>query len=298
MQSQKVVARSLAVVLGAVASAAVVATAGAAPASTWRVTLTTNRAGDSDIYSMNANGTNVRKLTNTKGFDGAGPASPNGRKMLFYRNQGGVWVMNADGSGKRDLTPNRGWNAPGGWSPDGRKIVFASNRDGNNEIYVMNADGTGQRNLVPSPSSQEYAAGWSPDGRTILFVTDRDHNWEIYAVNADGSDPRNLTRNPGNDGGVGGVVGAGWSPDGRKIVFTSTRDSHDKDNPDLFVMNADGSGVRNLTHAPGAEFLLSWSPDGRKLAFGRLPLQPRWSFFVMNADGSGVHKVNWSLPSR
>src|SRR4029077_20468146 len=100
---------------------------------------------------------------------------------------------------------------------------------------------------------------------TILFVTNRDGNWEIYAMNADGSDPRNLTRDPGNDGGLGGTAGATWSPDGRKIAFTSTRDSHDDDNPDLYVMNPDGSGIRKVTHTSGVEYLLSWSPDSRKI---------------------------------
>ena len=261
---------------------------------TWRIALTSNREGDSEIYAMNADGTGVRRLTHTNGYDGAGAWSPDGRTMLFYRNQGGVWVMNADGSGKRNLTTNQAFNAAGGWSPDGRKIVFTTNRDGNNEIYVMNADGSGQRNLLPSPSSQEFAGNWSPDGKTIIFITDRDGNWEIYAANVDGSNPRNLTRSPGIDGRGGGFA---LSPDGQRIVFSSTRDTRDQDNPELYVMNAEGNGVRRLTHTPGVEFPLSWSPDSKRIAFGRFPLEPRWAFFVMNADGSGVKKVNWSLPA-
>jgi TolB protein len=292
MQPPKFIAGGLLVALGTLA---VVAAAGGAPtAAKWRIALTTNREGDSEIYSMNADGTGVRRLTNTHGFDGAGPWSPDGRRMLYYRNQGGVWVMNADGSGKRNLTPNAGFNAPGGWSSDGRKIVFTSHRDGNNEVYVMDADGSRQHNLLPSPSSQEFANGWSRNGR-ILFLTDRDGNWELYSVDANGSDPRNLTRDPGNDGRDLGA--AMWSPDGSKIAFTSTRDTRDNNNAEVYVMNADGSGIRRLTHAPGVESLVGWSPDGRKIAFSRFPSKPRWAFFVMNANGSGVHQVNWSLPA-
>jgi TolB protein len=296
MKLSKPVVVSLAA-LGLVAAAA--GSIAASPAKApWRIALTTNREGDSDIYSMNADGTNARRLTRTPGYDGARAFSPDGRKLLYYRNQGGVLVMNADGSGKRNLTPNQAYNSPGDWSPDGRKIVFTSNRDGNNELYVMNADGTGQRILSPSPSSEEGNPVWSPHGREIAFVTDRDGNGEIYAVDADGSNPRNLTRSPRNDGDVPGGHGLLWSPDGHKIVFASTRDTHDEDNFELYAMNADGSSVQRLTHSPGVEFLLSSSPDGRKIAFGKYPVKPRWAFFVMNADGSGVRKVDWPLPHR
>ena len=281
--------------LAALALVYVGAVAAAPAKAPWRIALTTNRAGDSDIYSMGADGTDVRQLTRTPGFDGAGPFSRDGLKLQYYRNQGGVWVMNADGTGKRNLTPNQGFNAPGGWSPDARRILFTSSRDGNNEVYVMNASGSGQRILVTAPSSQEFAAGWSPNGRTILFVSDRDKNWEIYAADADGSNVRNLTRSPGIDGRASGVL---WSPDSRRIAFVSTRDTRDQDNPELYVMNADGTGIRRLTHLPGDKWLLSWSSDGRKIAFGRYPDKPRWAFWVMNADGTGMRKVTWSLPGK
>jgi len=284
---------SLALLTAAVGSIA------AAPATgPWRIALTTDRQGDSDIYAMDADGTHVRKLTRTPGYDGFGPFSPDGRKLLFYRNQGGVWVMNANGSGKRDLTPGPAHNSPGGWSQDGRRIVFSSNRDGNGEIYVMNADGSRQRKLAPSPSSNEDTPVWSPNGATIAFVTDRDGNPEVYAMDADGGNARNLTRGPRNDGGVPGGRGLLWSPDSRRIVFASTRDTHDEDNPELYVVNADGSGLRRLTRLPGLEIPLSWSPDGRRIAVSRSPSKPRWAFWTMNPDGGGMRKVTWMLPPR
>jgi Tol biopolymer transport system component len=265
----------------------------------WKIALTTNREGDSEIYSMSSNGTHVRRLTHSPRYDGAGPWSPDGRKLLFYSQRtgnGDVWVMNADGSGQLRLTRNRAWDGPGGWSPDGRKILFTSARDGNGELYVMNADGSGQRNLLPSPSSQEWAGSWSPDGRQIVFSTDRDGNWEIYVMNADGSNVRNVTHSAGNDGG-NPFAGAAWSTDGR-IIFASTRDTRDQDNPELYSIDGTGSNLRRLTRTVGAEGLVSISRDGSKLAISRYPVKPRWAFFVMNANGTSMHKVNWSLPQR
>ena len=116
-------------------------------------------------------------------------------------------------------------------------------------------------------------------------------------MNADGSDPRNLTRHPLDDGGHGGRVRlvAGRSQD----RLREHRDTRDKDNPELYVMNADGSGQRQADADRRRTKLCSrWSPDGRRIAFGRFPTKPRWAFFVMNADGSGVRKVTWSLPGK
>lgn len=264
----------------------------ASPAATpWKILLTSNREGDSEIYSMNADGSGARRLTRTPGFDGFASWSPDGRKILYHSQDrrsgriGGV-VINADGSGKRWLPSN------GSWSPDGRRIVFGSNRDGNGEIYVMNADGSGQRIVVAIPSSNELGPQWSPDGQTIAFATDRDGNREIYAMDVDGTNQRNLTRHPLRDLEDG--TRFFWSPNGRKIAFTTNRDR----NTELYVMNADGSAQRRLTRTREYEDLLGWSPDGNKIAFQRFPAEPRWAFFVMNADGTGVRKVNWALPRR
>ena len=266
----------------------------------WRIALASNREGGSVIYSMNADGTGVRRLVRSTKAQVPGPWSPDGTKLLVYRNPGDVFVIDADGSGERNLTRNPAFDCCGSWSPDGRQIAFVTNRDGNNELYVMNADGGGQRILTASPSSEEIPAAWSPDGRSIAFATDRDGNWEIYAVDADGSNPRNLTRNPLSDGNESGFA---WSPDGRRIVFGTNRDRNrarpgGKVSTELWMMNADGSGQHRLTRTPESEGVLGWSPDGRQIAFVRFPSTPRWAFFVMNADGSGVRQVNWALPAK
>jgi Tol biopolymer transport system component len=257
----------------------------------WKILLSSDREGDSELYSVNADGTGAVRLTYTPGVDGFASYSPDGRKILYHRQDrrtgriGGV-VMNADGSGKRWLPSN------GSWSPDGRKIVFSSGRDGNGEIYVMNADGSEQRRIVAIPSSHEFSPEWSPDGRTIAFATERDGNREIYAMDVDGRNQRNLTRHPLRDLEYGDRFR--WSPDGRRIAFTTNRDR----NTELYVMNADGSGQHRLTRTQEHESLLGWSPDGSKLAFRSEPVKPRSAFFLMNADGSGLRKVTWALPKK
>jgi TolB protein len=278
---------TIAVVAVAALALAGFGTVAASPAKApWRIALTSNREGDSEIYVVNSDGASARRLTHSPGWDGFPAWSPDGRKIL-YGGRAGAFVVNPDGTGRRKKP------AAGSWSPDGRRIAFFSNQEGNNEIYVVNVDGTGWKNLSQSPSSQDIDPQWSPDGKQIAFVTDRDGNREIYVMNADGSDPRNLTNHPLRDG-EDGQYGPLWSPDGRKLMFTTNRDR----NVEIYAMNADGSGLRRLTRTKGYDTPLSWSPDGRRIAFRSEPVKPRWAFYVMNSDGTGVRKVDWSLPGK
>ena len=110
----------------------------------------------------------------------------------------------------------------------------------------------------------------SPDGTRIAFTSSRDFNSEIYVMDADGGAPRNLTLHDAWD------EGAAWSPDGERIAFTSDRNGDVEEfggrfNTDIFVMNADGSGVEQVTSDPLSRSASqpAWSPDGSSIAFGR-----------------------------
>jgi Tol biopolymer transport system component len=252
---------------------------------------------------------------------GAAAGTPSS-KIAFLRFVSGarrdssyeLYVMNADGSGKlrlarSPLAGNAGPFRPA-WSPDGRKLAFAIQLRGsaglcdragacNEEIFVINADGTGLRRLTWN-TVPDGPAAWSPDGRKIAFMSWRDGTGaDVFVMNADGSDQRNLTRKPGNE------VGPGWSPDGRAIVFTAVPPgqpiwvggSRSASGPyrDVYVMNADGSGQRNLTHTREAEeYAAAWAPDGRTIAFAAYDGRSN-RIFVINADGSGRHALTHEI---
>ena len=231
-------------------------------------------------------------------------------KIAFLRSVNGgrgessdeLYVMNADGSGKRRLARSLAGNHSTAWSPDGLKLVFAIQASGsaglcdragacNNELFVINADGSGLRRLTRN-AVPDGDAVWSPDGRKIAFLSRRDGTGaDVFVMNADGSDQRNLTRKPGNE------VAPAWSPDGRAIVFSAVPpgqplwvgNSRSASGPyrDVYVMNADGSDQRNLTHTTEAEeWAGGWSPDGRTIAFSAYDGRSN-RIFVINADGSG-----------
>jgi TolB protein len=205
---------------------------------------------------------------------------------------GGLLVTPAFGVGDHLLELISGKSARGDvqtpeWSPDGRKLAFVSERDGNAEIYVVNADGGEQENLTRQPSSDSHPR-WSPDGRKLAFVSRRDGNSEIYVMNADGSGLRKLTRTPSDD------RDPAWSPDGRAIAFVRQivpKKCVPRAGPFgcagrtvtyLYVVNADGSGLRRLTKDPHVSNP-SWSADGKTI---------RYRGYLVYADGSGRKKLH------
>jgi len=177
------------------------------------------------------------------------------------------------------------------------RIAFTSNYyplPRPDELYVVNADGSEKRLLALSSGTYGAGAAWSPDGKTIAFGGYR----RVLFVNADGSGQRDVTLEWGFS------TFPYWSPDGRRIAFVRGRGN----NADIYVMNADGSGLRRLTRtvSPGWTGFPLWSPNGRRIAFmwdrsrkdEPLGLRKVWKVevWVMNADGSGKRRLARGLP--
>ena len=247
------------------------------------IVFASDRDGDSEIYVMNADGSDVTKLTHNLINDYNPHWSPNGSRIVFTSHQfdsPGIYVMNADGSDVTGLADGAGVDTDPSWSPDGRRIAFSSNRDGDYDVYVMNSDGSDLIQLTDEPG-HDGDPNWSPYGTSIAFSSERDGGRNIYTMRPDGSDVTRLTGRAGFD------VDPSWSPDGRRITFASRRGQK----WDLYVMNADGSDITRLTDDPlRSDFGTSWSPDSRRIVFDSV--QDRdVSIYVMNADGSGVTQL-------
>jgi Tol biopolymer transport system component len=163
-------------------------------------------------------------------------------------------------------------------------------------LYATSPDGSDVSRLTSNDVDQDPA--WSPDGSKIAFVRGFwDQSAGIYVMNADGTGVRRIT--DGGSGVDGADLNPDWSPIGDRIAFAreGRPEGADVGNTDIYVVNADGTGLARLTDSPEMEYAPAWSPDGSRIAFigydlasvGRPPSALR--LYVMNADGTGVERL-------
>lgn len=203
-----------------------------------QVAFVTYVGGNFDIYSMDANGSSLRRLTNESSEETKPEWSPLGDLAFLSTRDGNreIYVMKPDGSMQQRITntPSDEWTFA--WSPDGSRIAFPSDRSGNVDVYVVTADGASEQRITTDSSATDPC--WSPDGSRIAYTSSDG----IHIVNSDGS----------HDMKVPGPFSAHfpiWSPDGRFIAYVDLGAS----SQDLYVMKVDGSDNRNLSSGIGAE---------------------------------------------
>jgi Tol biopolymer transport system component len=254
------------------------------------------------IYTMNIDGSNVRMISNGDGTTTCSYFFHNGRRVLYSsthlgakqcppspdRSQGYVWpiypsfdifTVRPDGSDLKQLTATPGYDAETTISRNG-KLVFTSTRDGDLDIYTMDSNG---KNVHRLTNELGYDGGpfWSYDGKQIVFrayhpQTEkakadytrllkqnlvRPTTLEIWVMNADGSNKREVTHNDKAN------FAPYFFPDGKRILFASNMDDPKGRNFDIYKINVDGTGLERITFNDTFDGFPMFSPDGKKLVF-------------------------------
>ncbi len=161
-----------------------------------QIAFSSSKDGSPEIYVMNLNGSNSKKLTKSLGIDVSPVFSPDGSQIAFVSDRGGtpqIYTMDADGSRIRRLTFEGDYNTSPAWSPDGKWLAFVSRKNGN-QVFIIKSDGADLRQLTDNGNNENPT--FSPDGMFIAFDSDRDGNKGIYLMSVNGERQKRIT--PGN----------------------------------------------------------------------------------------------------
>jgi len=207
-----------------------------------------------DIYRANADGTNLRPLTTTPGYDAEATMAPDGTIAFTSVRDGDmeIYTMKADGSGVKRLTNNPGPDGGPFFSWDGSKIAYRARplaagpemtdymallkehlwRPTKLELYVMNKDGSNNRKIT-SLAAASFAPSWHPDMKRLIFASNvkdpQQRNFDIFLINLDGTGLEQVTFNQTFDGFPM------FSPDGRHVIFASNRNAKAEGETNVFL---------------------------------------------------------------
>jgi TolB protein len=238
------------------------------------------------IFTMNADGSNIRLVSTGKGRTTCSYFYPDGKKILFSSTH----------LGSPDCPPRPDFSKGYVWA------LYPSY-----DIFVANADGSGLKRLTEAPG-YDAEATISTDGKKIVFTSVRSGDLDVYKMNADGSNVQQLTHELGYDGG------AFFSPDGQWVVY---RAYHPKSGQEiaqykellaqnlirptyleLWMMKADGSDKKQITSLAAASFGPSFFPDGQRIIFssnvGSTGGMGNFELYAVNRDGSNLERVTYS----
>ena len=273
---------------------------------------------------------NITQLT-SGGENAEAYFSPDGQHLIYQHTDDPtsptscdqIYTMRVDGSEKRKIS-NGGRTTCGYFSPDGQSLLYASTHlaspncppkpsfekgyvwpiYGSYDIFHARLHGSGLQRLTSTPG-YDAEATVGPNGR-IVFTSVRDGDMEIYSMNGEGSDVRRLTHRAGPDGGP-------WfSADGQQVVFRGHEIKPGSELDDyrtllkgelwrpttleIYVMNADGGNLRQVTHLGGANFAPFFHPDGKRIIFSSNHQDPRgrnFDIYLINVDGTNLERITY-----
>jgi TolB protein len=248
-----------------------------------RIAFASDRDGAWEIWLMDWDGSNQRRITSHRGLSILPSWSPDNERMVYTSFMGGaseMYIINRRGGGRIRVQTGLNLNTSATFSPTGNDIAFVGSVAGNPDIYVIRDDGKNLRRLT-SAYSIESTPEWSPNGRQISFTSGRSGTPQIYVMDAEGSNVRRISFDGSwNDD-------ATWSPDGDRIAFTSRVNGRFQ-----IRIYTNSTGESRVVAGEGSNEQPSWSPDGQWIAF-QSNRSGRWQVYRMRVDGTDLLQLTF-----
>ncbi len=271
---------------------------------------------------------NIKQLTHDFVRAGEGYFSPDGKLIIFQAEEKGenpfyqIYVMELETGKHWRVSPGNGRTTCAYFHPKEKKIIFASSHldpdakkhqqdeikkreedakagirrryewvfDEHMDIFEANYDGSGLKRLTDA-KGYDAEGSYSADGKHIVFCSQRDGDLQLHIMDSDGQNVRKLTNAPKCYNG-----GPFFSPDGKRVIFRADR--KEKDALQLFVINADGTGERQLTDTKGVNWAPYWHPDGKHIIYTAAEHKPgerpNYDLWLMNVDSGDTTRISFA----
>jgi TolB protein len=260
---------------------------GAPGIASTKMAFVSTRTGRKEIYTCDADGSNLVQLTHEGNISVSPCISPDGRSLLYTGYQSGyadVYRVNLASGARSRIIKYPGTNSGASFSPDGGRIAVTLSKDGNPEIYVTSSGGGSPRRLTRT-RGVESSPTWSPNGSEIIYSSDEGGTPQLYRVSASGGSPARLST------GFSYNTEPNWSPDGKRVAFNARSGG----SFNVAILDLAGGSVRTVGEGQDPV----WGADSRHLLFASggslVMLDSQTGSRVTIISGAGrISEPSWS----